>query len=68
MYAQTLYDKFGKERVEKELDEFLSFDFFPRFGGGIGMTRMIRALREHGILERAGAVEHATKFTESALV
>ncbi len=43
-YAQILYDKFGKERVEKELDEFLSFDFFPRSGGGIGMTRIISAL------------------------
>lgn len=42
-YAQLLYNHFGKERVEKELDEFLSMDFFPRFGGGIGTTRMIRA-------------------------
>jgi heat shock protein HslJ len=25
------------------LEQFLSFDFFPRFGGGIGMTRMARA-------------------------
>ena len=43
-YAQLLYDKFGKERVEKELDEFLSFDFFPRSGGGIGMQRLMSAL------------------------
>ncbi len=43
-YAQLLYDKFGEERVEKELDEFLSFDFFPRSGGGIGVTRLISAL------------------------
>ena len=34
----------GKDRVEKELEEFLKFDFFPRVGGGIGMTRMIAAL------------------------
>jgi hypothetical protein len=26
------------------MDQFLSYDFFPRFGGGIGMTRMIDAL------------------------
>jgi hypothetical protein len=38
-----LFELFGKERVEKELEEFLSFDFFPRFGGGIGMTRLARA-------------------------
>jgi len=44
-YASLLYDLFGKDRVEAELDEFLEFDFFPRFGGGIGMTRMIRALK-----------------------
>jgi hypothetical protein len=43
-YAKILFDKFGKERVVRELDEFLSYDFFPRFGGGIGMTRMINAL------------------------
>ena len=43
-YAQILYDKFGKERVEKELDEFLSFDFFPRSGGGIGVTRIMQAI------------------------
>lgn len=45
-YAQTLFDLFSKKRVEKELEEFLSFDFFPRFGGGIGMTRMIAALQK----------------------
>ena len=49
-YAQKLYDIFGKTRVEKELEEFLSFDFFPRSGGGIGVTRMIRGLKKHGLL------------------
>ena len=43
-YAQLLYDLFGRDRVEAELDEFLSYNFFPRFGGGIGVTRMISAL------------------------
>jgi aspartyl/asparaginyl-tRNA synthetase len=43
-YANLLYDLFGKDRVESELEEFLEFDFFPRVGGGIGMTRMISAL------------------------
>lgn len=42
-YCDKLFELFGKERVEKELDEFLSLEFFPRFGGGIGMTRMARA-------------------------
>ncbi len=43
-YAQTLYDAFGKDRVERELNDFLSLNFFPRFGGGIGLTRLIRAM------------------------
>ena len=44
-YANLLYELFGADRVEKELEEFLSFDFFPRYGGGIGMTRLISALK-----------------------
>jgi aspartyl/asparaginyl-tRNA synthetase len=43
-YAGLLYDIFGKERVEAELEAFLANEFFPRFGGGIGLTRLIRAL------------------------
>lgn len=43
-YAKKLFDLFGKERVERELDEFLALPFFPRFGGGIGMTRLISSL------------------------
>ena len=49
-YANLLYDKFGKERVEKELEEFLSRDFFPRFGGGIGITRLMSALENEEYL------------------
>ncbi len=45
MYADILYAQFTKARVEKELEEFLSFNFFPRCGGGIGVTRMMRALK-----------------------
>jgi aspartyl/asparaginyl-tRNA synthetase len=49
-YANILFSNFTKERVEKELDEFLSFDFFERSGGGIGVTRMIRALKLSNLL------------------
>jgi len=42
-YADKLFELFGKDRVEAELEEFLSYDFFPRFGGGIGLTRLGRA-------------------------
>ena len=45
MYADILFAQFGKKRVENELEEFLKFDFFERCGGGIGITRLIRALK-----------------------
>ena len=43
-YAGRLYQLFGRERVERELVEFLRHDFFPRIGGGIGITRLIKAM------------------------
>ncbi len=45
-YAQKLFDLFGRDRVEKELSEFLSLNFFPRCGGGIGLTRLITAVNQ----------------------
>lgn len=51
-YARTLYSRFGRDRVLKELDYFLSMDFFKRSGGGIGMTRLLRALRERNLLDK----------------
>ncbi len=47
-YAQKLYDLFGKDRVEQELNEFLGLSFFPRSGGGIGLTRLIDAINKWG--------------------
>ena len=49
-YANILFSNFTKERVEKELNDFLSFKFFKRSGGGIGITRMIRAMKLSGII------------------
>ena len=43
-YAAKLFELFGKERVEAELEDFLSLEFFPRFGAGIGLTRLARAM------------------------
>jgi aspartyl/asparaginyl-tRNA synthetase len=54
-YSNLLFELFGKDRVEAELEEFLKFDFFPRVGGGIGMTRMISALDK--LEEKAIAAE-----------
>ena len=50
MYAKTLYSKFSKERVDKELEEFLSNTFMPRSGGGIGLTRLIRSMKLEGLI------------------
>jgi aspartyl/asparaginyl-tRNA synthetase len=44
-YSKILFDKFGKEVVEKELNKFFEHHFFPRSGGGIGITRLIRAMK-----------------------
>ncbi|MEN6293178.1 MAG: amino acid--tRNA ligase-related protein [Methanobacterium sp.] len=43
-YAAKLFELFGEERVRKELDTFLALDFFPRYGAGIGLTRLARAM------------------------
>ena len=49
-YANTLYAQFTKERVQGELNEFLSKNFMQRCGGGVGMTRMIRAMKMSNLL------------------
>ena len=50
MYAKTIYNHFGKDRVDKEMEEFLNLEFFPRSGGGIGVTRLIRSMKMEGLL------------------
>lgn len=42
-YCAKLFELFGKERVEAELEDFLSLNFIPRFGWGCGLTRLARA-------------------------
>ena len=49
-YANILFSNFTKERVEAELDMFLKYNFFPRSGGGIGLTRLIRAMKLSGLI------------------
>ena len=48
-YANLLFNHFGKKRVEDELEKYLSHDMFARFGGGIGVTRMVSALESEGL-------------------
>lgn len=49
-YAQRLFDLFGRDRVEEELNRFLGLTMVPRFGGGMGITRMIRAMKLEGLM------------------
>ena len=44
-YRQKLFDLFGEKRVMQELDSYFSLKMFPRFGGGIGITRLCRAMQ-----------------------
>lgn len=44
-YANTLYSRFGKNRVEEELNQFLSHKFFVRSGCGIGYTRLCKSMK-----------------------
>ncbi len=53
-YAQLLFSSFGKDRVLDELEEYLSLPMIPRFGGGIGVTRMARAMKCAGIGREIG--------------
>lgn len=58
MYAKTLYNLFGKDRVDAEMQEFLKHNFITRSGGGIGITRLIRSMELEGLLP-----EHVCKST-----
>lgn len=44
-YVNTLNAQFNRDRVQNELNEFLGHSFIKRCGGGIGVTRMIRAMK-----------------------
>jgi hypothetical protein len=50
MYAKTLYNHFGKERVDAEMNEFLAHNFITRSGGGIGITRLIRSMELENLI------------------
>ncbi len=49
-YAEKLFDLFSHNRVMDELNEFLSYNFIPRVGAGVGITRLIRAMKIIGAL------------------
>ncbi|MFH1376494.1 MAG: amino acid--tRNA ligase-related protein [Candidatus Woesearchaeota archaeon] len=49
-YSKLLFNQFGQKRVMEELENYLSLPMFKRYGGGIGITRMARAMRLHGLI------------------
>jgi len=53
MYAKTLFNQFGKERVMAEMNDFLNNTFMPRSGGGIGLTRLISSMKKEGLIPSA---------------
>ena len=49
-YRDKLYELFGKERTDKELNDYLNFNFFERCGGGIGVTRLMRSMKQEKLI------------------
>lgn len=43
-YSKKLYNLFGKERVDRELNDYLAHDFFPRYSGRINICRLISGI------------------------
>jgi len=50
-YSNLLFNHFGRKRVEDELEEYFALEMFPRYGGGIGLTRMTRALKLNSLVK-----------------
>lgn len=50
MYSKLLYNQFGQDRVEQELEDYLALPMRERYGAGIGVTRLMRALKLKNII------------------
>lgn len=55
-YSNLLFSKFTKKRVMEELETYLSLPMIERFGAGIGMTRLERAMQMSNLFAEAIAV------------
>ena len=49
-YSAKLYELFGHERTDAEMDDYLKLNFFKRCGGGIGVTRLLRSMKLEGLI------------------
>ncbi len=66
-FSELLFTKFGRERVLKELEDYLALPHFPRFGGGIGVTRLARAMQEAGLLDVSFTTQQQSAYTQPSL-
>jgi len=68
-YAELLYKLFGKERVIKELDDFFALPMSVRYGGGIGVTRLIKNYRAiNPIATLPQKLVHQTNYSRSQIL
>ncbi len=44
-FSKLLFDKFGEKRVTEELEEFLELPMIERWGFGLGISRLLRAMK-----------------------
>ena len=49
-YKDKIFELFGEERVLRELEDFLKFNFFERSGGGIGISRLINSMKREKLM------------------
>ena len=49
-YRAKLYELFGEERTQAELEEYLELEFIKRSGCGIGLTRLIKSMKKENLI------------------
>ena len=49
-YKEKLYELFGKDRTDSEMEDYLKLKFFKRCGGGIGVTRLMRSMKLENLI------------------
>jgi aspartyl/asparaginyl-tRNA synthetase len=62
-YAQLLINQFGEQRVLQELEEYLALPMIKRFGGGIGLTRLARAMELSDLFETTKIYNYTVSTT-----
>lgn len=65
-YAKKIRDLFGEERVDRELDDFLCLRFCRRYGGGIGIHRLIQGMVKEGVMLPNSLSSYSPNFNMDA--